>query len=134
MARDFARSERVAGQLRRELAQLIQQEIKDPDVGFISLSDVEVSRDLSHARVYVTVFEPEKAKTSLQALARAAPFLRRRLGSCLRLRQVPELHFRHDDSVEKGSHIDQLIARALDADKDGDERTPADNEPSDQEQ
>jgi len=62
MPRDFKRSERVAGQMRRDLARLIQQEIKDPEVGFVSLSDVEVTRDLSHAKVFITVFEPEKAK------------------------------------------------------------------------
>jgi len=129
--RDFNRSERVAGQLRRDLARLIQMEIKDPEVGFISLSDVEVSRDLSHAKVFVTVFEPDKASTSLKALRRAAAFLRRRLGQELRMRHVPELHFLHDDSVEQGSHIDQLIARALHADKNGDEDTLADAEEPD---
>jgi ribosome-binding factor A len=61
MPRDFSRSERVAAQLRRELAQLIQQEVKDPDVGFLALSDVEVTRDLAHARVFVTVFDSEHA-------------------------------------------------------------------------
>jgi ribosome-binding factor A len=116
MPRDFKRSERVAGQLRRDLAKLIQQEIKDPEVGFVSLSDVEVTRDLSHAKVFITVFEPEKAKTSLKALRRASAFLRRRLGQELRLRHVPELHFVHDDSVEQGSLIDELIAKALSAD------------------
>ena len=132
MARDFNRSERVAGQLRRDLAKLIQQEIKDPGVGFVSLSDVEVTRDLSHAKVYITVFEPEKAKDSLKALRRAAAFLRKRLGQELRLRHVPELHFIHDDSVEQGSHIDQLIAKALHSDKDGNEGTLADAEEFDQ--
>jgi len=131
MPRDFKRSERVAGQLRRDLAKLIQQEIKDPAVGFVSLSDVEVTRDLSHAKVFITVFEPEKAKESLQALRRAATFLRLRLGQELRLRHVPELHFVHDDSVEKGSHIDELISRALNADRDGIERTLADAEDPD---
>ena len=130
--RDFTRSERVAGQLRRDLAKLIQQEIKDPEVGFISLSDVEVTRDLSHAKIYITVFDPEKADTSIKALCRAAAFLRRRLGKELRLRHVPELHFVHDDSVEKGSHIDELIAKALHADGD-DEATLADAEKSDEE-
>jgi ribosome-binding factor A len=128
MPRDFKRSERVAGQLRRDLAKLIQQEIKDPEVGFVSLSDVEVTRDLSHAKVFITVFEPEKAKESLKALRRAATFLRLRLAQELRLRHVPELHFVHDDSVEKGSHIDELISKALSADKDGFERTLADSE------
>jgi len=131
--REFNRSERVAGQLRRDLARLIQQEIKDPEVGFISLSDVEVTRDLSHAKVFITVFEPEKAKTSLGALRRAATFLRRRLGQELRLRHVPELHFLHDDSVEQGSHIDGLIAKALDADKESPDQTLAEAKESDQE-
>jgi ribosome-binding factor A len=128
--RDFTRSERVAGQLRRDLARLIQQEIKDPEVGFISLSDVEVTRDLSHAKIYITVFNPETAETSIKALRRAAAFLRRRLGKELRLRHVPELHFVHDDSVEKGSHIDELIAKALHSDGDT-EGTLADAEESD---
>ena len=131
MPRDFKRSERVAGQLRRDLARLIQQEIKDPEVGFVSLSDVEVTRDLSHAKVYITVFEPEKAKESLKALGRASTFLRSRLAKELRLRHVPELHFVHDDSVEKGSHIDELISKALHGDSDGYETTFADAEESD---
>jgi len=129
--RDFTRSERVAGQLRRDLARLIQQEIKDPDVGFVGLSDVEVTRDLSHAKVFITVLEPERAKTSVKALRRAAAFLRRRLGQELRMRHVPELHFLHDDSVEQGSHIDQLISRALSADKDENEVRLDDAEDSD---
>ena len=129
--REFNRSERVAGQIRRDLARLIQQEIKDPKVGFVSLSDVEVTRDLSHAKVFITVFEPEKARESLDALRRAAGFLRVRLGKELRLRHVPELHFQHDDSVEKGSHIDQLFSKALRADRDGEEATLADTEDTD---
>ncbi len=132
MARDFNRSERVAGQIRRDLAKLIQQEIKDPEVGFVSLSDVEVTRDLSHAKVFITVFDPEKAPASLKALKRASAFLRKRLARQLRLRHVPELHFIHDDSVEQGSHIDQLIAKALYTDKDSDGATMADAEESDQ--
>ena len=134
MPREFNRSERVAGQIRRDLARLIQQEIKDPAVGFVSLSDVEVTRDLAHAKVFITVYDPEKAVDSLQALRRAATFLRRRLGQELRLRHVPELHFLHDDSVEQGSHIDQLIERALSADKGSEEPTLADKEESDQDQ
>ena len=69
MPRDFSRSERVAGTIRRELAQLIQLELKDPNVGFVSLSDVEGSRDLAHARVFVTVFDPTLRSTSAKAAA-----------------------------------------------------------------
>ena len=118
MPREFKRSERVAGSLRRELAKLIQMELKDPDVGFIGLSDVEVSRDLAHAKVYVTVFESEKAASSLKALKRAAGFLRTRLGQEMRIRSVPELHFHHDASVETGARMDSLIEQAVASDRD----------------
>lgn len=117
MPREFNRSERVAGTLRRELAKLIQLEIKDPDVGFIGLSDVEVTRDLAHAKVYVTVFETEKADASIRALKRAAGYLRRRLGQEMRIRSVPELHFLHDASVETGQRMDSLIEAAVAADR-----------------
>ncbi len=123
MPREFNRSERVAGQLRRELAQLIQQEVKDPALGFIGLSDVEVTRDLAHAKVYVTVFEADKAADSLDALKRAAGFLRRRLGQEMRIRSVPELHFHHDASVETGQRMDSLIDAAIASD-----RVPDENE------
>lgn len=117
MPREFKRSERVAGSLRRELAQLIQMELKDPEVGFIGLSDVEVSRDLAHAKVYITVFEIEKADSSLKALKRAAGFLRSRLGQKMRIRSVPELHFHHDASVETGERMDSLIEEAVASDR-----------------
>jgi ribosome-binding factor A len=116
MPREFNRSERVAGTLRRQLAQLIQMEVKDPDVGFIGLSDVEVTRDLSHANVFVTVFEAEKAVSSVKALNRAAGYLRRRLGQEMRIRSVPELHFQHDASVETGQRMDSLIDAAVASD------------------
>jgi ribosome-binding factor A len=117
MPRDFNRSERVAAQLRRELAQLIQLELKDPEVGFNSISDVEVTRDLAHAKVYVTVFDSERAAATLKALQRAAGYLRRRLGQEMRMRAVPELHFQHDSSVETGQRMDRLIDEAIAADR-----------------
>lgn len=117
MPREFNRSDRVAGSLRRELAKLIQMELKDPEVGFIGLSDVEVTRDLAHAKVFVTVFESDKAVSSLKALKRAAGFLRSRLGQEMRIRSVPELHFHHDASVETGQHMDSLIEAAVASDQ-----------------
>ena len=117
MAREFKRSERVSGLMRRELAKLIQMEVKDPGVGFISLSDVEVSRDLAHAKVYITVFNPEQAPDTLKALKRASGYLRRRLGQEMRIRSVPQLHFHHDHSVESGERIDSLIDQALESDQ-----------------
>ncbi len=134
MPRDFKRSERVSGQLRRELAQMIHQEIKDPEVGFVSVSDVEVSRDLAHAKVYVTVFDTEQAKVSIKALKRAAGFLRTRLGQELSMRNVPQLHFLHDDSVETGQRMDSLIEQAVKADQDAMQDDPAPAAASDSEE
>ena len=121
MPREFNRSERVAGSLRRELAKLIQMELKDPEVGFIGLSDVEVTRDLAHAKVFVTVFESEKANSTLKALKRAAGFLRSRLSQEMRIRSVPELHFHHDASVETGQRMDSLIEAAVASDREHDQ-------------
>ena len=109
MPREFNRSERVAGEMRRELARLIQMEVKDPRVGFIGLSDVEVTRDLAHAKVFITVFNEQEADKSIKALKNAAGFLRRRLGQELRIRSVPELHFHHDASVETGQSAAQML-------------------------
>lgn len=114
--RDFNRAERVAGELRRELAQLIQREVKDPSVGFVSVSDVEVSRDLSHAKVFITVFEESTASDSIKALNKAAGFIRSRLGQEMRMRSVPQLHFHHDASVETGQRMDRLIEEARSSD------------------
>lgn len=128
MPREFKRSERVAGSLRRELAKIVQMELKDPDIGFIGLSDVEVSRDLAHAKVYVTVFEADKADSTIRALNHSAGWLRSRLGQAMRIRSVPELHFHHDASVETGRHMDELIESAIAADRHhpGSDETDAD--------
>jgi len=117
MPREFLRADRVAGQLRRELAQLIHQEVKDPAVGFISVSDVEVTRDLPHAKVYITVFDAEEAPGCIKALNKAGGFLRNRLGKKLRMRIIPELRFFHDASVETGRHVGELIDKAVAADR-----------------
>jgi len=128
MPREFNRAERVAGQMRRELAQIIQAEVKDPALAFVSVSDVEVSRDLAHAKVFVTVFEPDKARASIAALQRAGGFLRSRLGQNMRIRKVPELHFVHDDSVETGQRMDRLIAEAVASDRKEEEAPDAGSE------
>lgn len=114
--------------MRRELAQLIQMEIKDPAVGLISVSDVEVSRDLAHAKVFITVFDSERATDSIRALKKAAGFLRSRLGQILTMRTVPQLHFHHDDSVERGQQMDSLIDRAMSADQEAAQDDPPGSE------
>ena len=127
MKREYARTERVGEQVRRDLADLIRSSLDDPRMALVSITDVEVSRDLSHAKVFVTVFEEDKAKASIGALNKAAGFLRGRLGQEMRLRSVPELHFHHDASVETGQRMDRLIEEAVAKDANAAPRT--DDEP-----
>src|SRR5262245_48114571 len=109
-----SRPDRVADQIRGELASLLAREVHDPGVGFVTLTRVQVSPDLQQARVYFTALGPsgEEAKTrqsSERALERAAPFLRRQIGSRLRLRRVPDLRFIYDESIAGQDRIEQLI-------------------------
>lgn len=112
------RSRRVGEQMQRELALLIQQELKDPRLGMITVSGVEVTRDFAHAKVFVTVLSDDTAQVekSLAGLRHAAGFLRRELGRRMQLRTIPELHFAHDTSVERGTRLSALIDQAVAAD------------------
>lgn len=113
MNKSSSRARRVAEQLRRELAAMILQEIKDPRVRMVSLSGVEVSRDFSHAKIFVSVLGDEKAVSeAIAGLEHAAGFLRRELGRRMHVRVIPHLHFVHDTSIEQGAHIEELLAQA----------------------
>jgi len=125
MPRDFPRTRRVGEQLQRELAVLIRDEINDPRVGMVSVSAVEVSRDFSHAKVFIsTLGKPEDAEASVQVLQGAAGYLRRLLGQRMTLRSVPQLHFKRDYSIEQGARLSSLIDAAVRGDH-------ADNDDSD---
>lgn len=116
--RDFHRSDRVGDQIQRELAELIRLEVKDPRVGMITLADVEVSRDLAHAKVFFTQLGgEEKGLEAQQGLNHAAGFLRRALGQRMRLRSVPQLRFVYDDTPERGARMSSLIDQALAEDR-----------------
>ncbi|MBV8659259.1 MAG: 30S ribosome-binding factor RbfA [Burkholderiales bacterium] len=112
MAKDFTRSDRVAQQMQRELADLIRTELKNPHVGFVTLTDVEVSRDLSHAKIFYTLLQGEPEDTQ-RALTRSAGFLRNELSRRIKLFKMPELHFEYDHSVERGVSLDKLIDQAM---------------------
>lgn len=104
------RIHRISDQLQMELAKLIQQEVQDPRVKMVTLTGVEVSRDLAHAKVYFNVHdEAANKQSSLQGLKSASSFLRRRLAKILDLRLMPFLHFHYDDTLSKGLHIEQLL-------------------------
>ncbi len=115
MPKDYPRTLRVGEQLRRELAQLIRNEVKDPRVGDVTVLDAEVSKDLGHARVYFSVLPGQEGdvEACTQGLQRAAGFLRRELGRRLRLRSIPELHFVYDATEDRAHHLESLIADSL---------------------
>ena len=100
----------MADQLRAELAQLLSREVHDPGVGFVTLTRVHVSPDLQTARVYYTALGDEAGRRkTARALDRTVPFLRRQIGSRLRLRRVPELNFLYDDSIAGQDRIEQIL-------------------------
>lgn len=114
------RTERVAEEIRAELARLLREEVADPRIGLVTLTKVDVSPDFANARVFWSAVDPagtpaaEFAERTGQGLGRAASFLRRRLAEELPLRRVPELHFRHDPSLELGSQTLSLLREIRD--------------------
>src|ERR1700675_1870903 len=105
-----SRPDRVADQIRSELAMLLAREVHDPGIGFVTLTRVQVSPDLQLARVYYTTLGDEKARgSSARALERATPFLRRQIGSRLRLKRTPEITFVYDESIAGQDRIEQIL-------------------------
>lgn len=110
MPREFSRSVRVAAQLQRELADLVRTEVRDPRIGMVTISEVEVTRDLAVAKVYVTFLGSEQpVPKALALLGERAPMLRHELGRRMRLRVMPDLRFVYDDSLERGMRMDALL-------------------------
>ncbi|WP_462158688.1 30S ribosome-binding factor RbfA [Pseudoalteromonas sp. GB56] len=110
--REFSRTERVAQQIQKEIAVIIQREVKDPRLGMVTVSAVEVSRDLSYAKIFVTVFNQEdesKTKQSMRILNDASGYIRSLLGNRIRARIVPELRFVVDTSLMEGMRISNLV-------------------------
>ena len=111
------RTRRVGEQIRRELAELIRDELRDPRLALISMTSVEVSRDLAYARIFVTLMgDPTERNERVAELNRAAPLLRRELGRRMRLRVIPKLEFRYDEIVEQGARLSALIDAAVASD------------------
>ncbi|MDE2117580.1 MAG: 30S ribosome-binding factor RbfA [Betaproteobacteria bacterium] len=118
MPKDYARTDRIAEQIQRELAELVRLEVKDPRVRLVTLTGVEVARDYSHAKVYYTTLEGASGKVQ-QGLERASGFLRSQLAHIMKLRITPQLHFVYDESVERGVRLSHLIDQAVASDKGG---------------
>lgn len=117
-SQDFSRSRRVADQIGRELASVIVSELNDPRVQGITVSGVDLSRDLRNATVFVTLHADADVPAAMQALARASGLLRARLARRVRLRSVPLLRFEHDTTLDRVDRIEQLLRAAQDGQKD----------------
>jgi len=107
--KSFHRTDRVSAQLRRELGAIVHAMVREHGLPSVSVSDVEVSRDLAHANVYVTALQGERAKEALSGLKEITPEIRRALSLAVKMRHTPELHFHYDDSVDRGERIDHLL-------------------------
>ena len=117
----------MADQIRGELALLLVRDVHDPGIGFVTITRVQVSPDIQLARVFYTVLGDEKARvSSAKALERAVPFLRRQLGTRLRLKRVPELKFNYDEAVAGQDRIERLLHDIHEADRTGGSDTSAD--------
>jgi ribosome-binding factor A len=121
-SRDFKRTDRVGAELRRELGLLVHSAVRDHGLPSVSVSDVEVTRDLDWATVWVTALMPEQSLQAVKALNELKVEFRRELSRSMRLRRVPELRFKYDDSVDKGERIEQLLRDS------GDAAPPTDND------
>ena len=120
MAKQYSRTQRIGDQIQRELATLIPQEVRDPRLGFITITGVDVSRDVGHAKVFITVMgenSPEVIKENLDVLKDTAGYLRMLLGKAMKLRSVPALRFHYDQSITRGAMLSALIEQAVTEDQ-----------------
>jgi ribosome-binding factor A len=106
-----ARTDRIDELLRQEIGAILARDVQDPRIGFVTVTDVETAPDLSTARVFVSVIgQPAEREVTMRALQHAMPFVRHELGSRVRLRRIPELQLRADDSAQRGARVLQLLA------------------------
>jgi len=120
MAKEYTRTQRIGDQMQRELALLIQREIKDPRLGLVAITGVNVARDLSHAKVFITVLGKDSSKDiaqNLEILNEASGFLRQQLGRAMKLRTIPQMRFHYDESIRRGAELSALIERAVSEDR-----------------
>ena len=119
MKKSFYRTDRVSAQLRRELGTIVHAMVRVHGLPSVSVSDVEITRDMAHAKVFVTALQSERAKEAMKGLKELTPEIRHELSRSVKMRHTPELHFHYDDSVDRGERIDNLL-RDLDTEPDPD--------------
>ncbi len=109
MKKGQGRPQKLGDQIQRELSELLQRELRDPRVGMVTITSVDVSPDLSHAKIFFTLLQKEKLEETLAGLKRSSGYLRSQLARRIRLYTTPELRFLYDESVERGDHLSRLI-------------------------
>ena len=110
MNHNYRRADRVADLLKEEISQMLLKEVKDPRIGFVTITGVEVSKDLQVAKVFYTILgDPTQVKESDEALSRVSHFIKRQLGKRLRMRYIPDVIFKYDHSTEYGEKIDSIL-------------------------
>ncbi|MCM2679675.1 30S ribosome-binding factor RbfA [Echinimonas agarilytica] len=119
MAKAFKRTDRVSQQVKKSIALILQREIKDPRIGMVTVSDVEVSRDLAYAKVYVTFLfdDPTEIEGALEALKDASGYIRSLVGSQVKMRLTPELQFIYDSSLTEGMRLSNVVSGAISEDE-----------------
>ena len=120
-SKSFHRTDRVSAQLRRELGTLVHEAVRELGLPSVSVSDVEVTRDLAHAKVWVTALQPERSGEAVKGLREAAKGIRYELARAMKLRHVPELHFVYDESLDRGERIDRLLEQVRPHSESGDD-------------
>ena len=130
MKKSFYRTDRVSAQLRRELGTIVHAMVRVHGLPSVSVSDVEITRDMAHAKVFVTALQSERAKEAMKGLKELTPEIRHELSRAVKMRHTPELHFHYDDSVDRGERIDHLL-RDLDIDSNTDSSEDEDDSNSD---
>jgi len=131
LKKSFYRTDRVSAQLRRELGTIVHAMVRVHGLPSVSVSDVEITRDMAHAKVFVTALQSERAKEAMKGLKELTPEIRHELSRSVKMRHTPELHFHYDDSVDRGERIDNLL-RDLDTEPgpDSDPDSDADDDSS----
>ncbi len=105
----YKRSARVGDLIKEEVADIIMHKLKDPRLGFITVTDARVSKDLRHAKIYISVLEPLKKDVTLKILISSAGFIRSELAKRIKIKFIPELDFKFDESIEYGAKIDRML-------------------------
>ena len=122
--KSFKRTDRFSAQLRRDLGQIVHAAVREHGLPSVSVSDVEVTRDMAHAKVFITALLPDKSAEAIKGLKALAPELRYQLAQAVKMRHVPELHFHYDESVDRGERIENLLRELPDAQPDTDTDKP----------